>query len=64
MARQGKYFGNGVYYFPFSGDVFGDKLSEFIGQHPDLELVTVAGDSSGITEITSGYFVVFRPKEG
>ncbi|MCK9578205.1 hypothetical protein M0R01_01770 [bacterium] len=53
-------FGNGVYYFECEGEVFGSTLSAFIGNHPELEVVSIAGDDAYNHGRTIGYFVVFK----
>lgn len=49
---------NNVYYFPFVTN-FGEVLSAFITEHPELQLVAMAVDVCGGA---SGYFVVFKEK--
>lgn len=56
-------YGNGVYYFPCRtarDEDFGGILSNFIGQHSELELVSM---SSLVRYKTKGYFIVFRSKK-
>ncbi|MFA6228070.1 MAG: hypothetical protein WC668_02685 [Patescibacteria group bacterium] len=55
-------YGNGVYYFSHNRANFGNTLSMFIKTHPELELVSVAADNSGIYGATIGYFVVLKSK--
>lgn len=55
-------YGNGVYYFSFSEAAYGKALSEFMGEHPDLKLVSQAGDGTGFHGNDRGYFVVFEPR--
>ncbi|AKM81994.1 TPA: hypothetical protein DD449_02935 [Candidatus Berkelbacteria bacterium] len=54
---------NGVYYFDSIEANFANSLSGFIKDHPDLELVSMAGDDMGIHGASKGYFVVFRKKQ-
>jgi hypothetical protein len=60
-------FGNGVYYFPYIRENFGNSLSNFIGNHPELEYVNSTGDGTGGGGYENGrdmgYFVVFREKK-
>lgn len=54
-------YGNGVFYFDKTESAFGNTLSSFIKTHPDLELVSIAGDAtSGAYGSEKGYFVVFK----
>lgn len=54
-------YGNGVFYFDKTKSAFGNTLSCFIKAHPDLELVSIAGDgTSGAYGAENGYFVVFK----
>ncbi|MCP6720078.1 MAG: hypothetical protein KJI72_01995 [Patescibacteria group bacterium] len=53
-------YGNGVYYFPQDGSRFGNALSEFIADHPDLELVAFADNGKGAFGLSIGHFIVFR----
>lgn len=54
---------NGVYYFPVTRDDFANVLAEFIKEHPELELVTIAGDGTGSDGYDRGYFVIFSEKQ-
>lgn len=60
-------YGNGVYYFPYTGALYGSVLSWFIGQHPDLELSSAVivsyDDSNSLSVKHTGYFVTFRTKK-
>lgn len=62
-------FGNGVRYFPFTGEEFGKKLSEFLGSNTNLEISAISGEvrKHGIVQSfwssTDGYFVTFREKK-
>ncbi len=60
---DGRDFGNGVRYFPFTGARFGEKLSEFIGSNTNLEFIALSGDDTGPYGTTKGYFVTFREKK-
>lgn len=52
-------YGNGVYYFSTGGAQFGNSLSDFIENHPELEIVAITGDGNGGYGSDMGYFVVF-----
>jgi hypothetical protein len=60
------YYGNGVYYFNYTGGEFADGLSQFIGEHKNLELISFSGNGTGKAAYEQGrdcgYFVVFREK--
>lgn len=60
-----KDYGNGVYYFDYTKNEFGEQLSLFIGQHPELRMVSFASDNDGKVALpsggTAGYFVKFEP---
>ncbi len=49
---------NGVYYFDCVEDVFGNALSRFIHEHPELRVVTMSGNGTDIHGYDTGYFVV------
>jgi len=51
--------GNGVYYLPMKDEDFAKGLSRFVGEHPDLEVVAIAGNGERYGD--SGYFVITRP---
>lgn len=53
-------YDNGVYYFPYARAEYAKALSNFIGDHPDLRLVSQTGDP--ISGQDQGYFVVFEPR--
>ena len=56
-----KNYGNGVYYFPYTRD-FGNELSLFVENNPNLRLVSIAPlDIKGYGN-TTGYYVYFEPK--
>lgn len=55
-------YGNGVYYFPYKLDGFGNSLSRFIKDHPEYELIALSGSGQGDYGRDDGYFVVFRVK--
>jgi hypothetical protein len=52
--------GNGVYYFDSVRAAFARSLAQFIAEHPDLELIAMAGDGGAGHGRDRGYFVVFR----
>jgi hypothetical protein len=52
--------GNGVFYFNNIRSSFGNTLSNFIKTHPNLELVSIAGNGTGASGVELGYFVVFK----
>lgn len=54
-------YGNNVYHFPFCK--FGESLSSFLQTHPELEVITISGDSGGMRGSNTGYFVIFREKK-
>lgn len=51
---------NGVYYFSCIGDAFGNALSHFIKENPDIEIGAMTGNGVGIYGYDMGYFVVTR----
>lgn len=55
-------YGNGVYYFPYTSALFGNKLSAFIKEHEQLELVGLASNGTGGYGTNKGYFVYFRER--
>ena len=55
-------YGNGVYYFMYTGELFPKALSAFIAAHPELEVLAISGKSSSLYGHNSGYFVVFKGK--
>ena len=55
-------YGNGVYYFPFNRAAYANALSKFIQDHPDLRLVSQAGDGTDFQGTDGGYFVIFEPR--
>lgn len=59
-----KNYGNGVYYFDYTKSNFGEQLSLFIGQHPELRMVSFAPYNAGSIALpsggTDGYFVKFE----
>lgn len=55
-------YGNGVFYFPCTGDDFGNALSKFITGHPKCTVSSMASDGAHISGIDAGYFVVCQPK--
>jgi len=57
-------YGNGIYFFPYTGSDFGNACSHFLGQHPNLEIAGIAIDeeSDGAKKRANGYFVYFRKK--
>ena len=55
-------YGNGVYHFMYTGELFPEALSAFIAAHPELEVLAISGNSSSLYGHNSGYFVVFKKK--
>jgi len=59
-------YGQGVFYFPYVKAEFGNNLSAFLKNHPNLEVASIAPDSihvngfDGDWSATVGYFVTFR----
>lgn len=56
-------YGNGVYYFDYTNNAFGNKLSAYLEAHPDLELVEIAPNGTSGYGADDGYFVIFRDAE-
>ena len=63
--------GNDIYYFPYSSYTndngwesctFAKVLSRYIDRHPDLEVVSVCANGTGMHGRDIGYYVVMRPK--
>lgn len=57
-----KNYGNGVCYFPCTTD-FGNELSLFVENNPNLKLVSIAPFHDTGLANTTGYYVCFEPKE-
>jgi len=53
-------YDNGVFYFDKTRSSFGNTLSSFIKTHPNLELISMAGDGTGAYGTERGYFVIFK----
>ncbi len=57
-------YGEGVYYFDHIERDFAEKLSNFLKEHPELEVSSLASDTKvahghgGVR----GYYVIFKPK--
>lgn len=51
---------NGLYYFDGLNEDFANKLSAFIGEHPELELGSMVANGSGAQGDDKGYFVYFK----
>lgn len=61
-ANQITDFGNGVYFFDGYPEMFGHDLSQFLTDHPQQRVVSIAAfDNAGYGQ-TSGYYVVFENK--
>lgn len=58
------HYGEGVYYFDSVDANFGNALADFVANHQDLELISVAPNDNKGSGYTTGYFVVFRRREG
>ncbi len=56
-------YGNGLYYFNCDESTFGNKLSMFLRERSELELVSISSDNTDSQGTTTGYFVYFREKE-
>jgi hypothetical protein len=54
-------FGNGVLYFQSVHTGFGDSLSSYIKDHPDMRVVSIASDTFSNGYIV-GYFVVVEKR--
>lgn len=64
--RQIVDYKNGVYWFPWTGGEYDRQLSEFRGEHKELELIGATGEvgSSQMGWVgTIGYHVYFREKK-
>jgi hypothetical protein len=61
-ANQITDFGNGVYFFNGYPEMFGHDLSQFLTDHPQQRVVSIAAYDGGIYGCTSGYYVVFENK--
>lgn len=55
-------YGNDVLYFPCKGADFGNELSRYREQHPDLRIAAMTGDGNGGYGRDRGYFVTVEPK--
>lgn len=60
-------YGNNVYYFSTIGAEFGNALSGFLKNHPELRLLSIAPDENGRKDgrfvgTISGYFVIFEKR--
>lgn len=58
--------GNNVYYFASTGTRFGNSLSLFLKEHPDLKVSAMTANAidAGRGVLSDrGYFVVFEPKD-
>ncbi len=53
---------NGVLFFPCARDNFANSLSRYREAHPDLDVVSIAGNSAGFYGTDKGYFVVVKKK--
>jgi hypothetical protein len=51
---------NGVLYFPCVEDAFGNGLSNYLQDHPDLEVTSMSGDGTGSSGYDHGYFVIMK----
>lgn len=51
-----------VFYLPYAGD-FGKHLNEFIAEHPDLRVVSIAPLDTLGNGATRGYWVVTEKKQ-
>lgn len=48
-----------TYYFKHTGQDFARRLGRFRKEHPELQLITVAADDTGVHGYTYGYVVAF-----
>ncbi|NTW13892.1 MAG: hypothetical protein HGA31_02580 [Candidatus Moranbacteria bacterium] len=55
-------YGNGVYYFPHTEADFGNALSKFRKDHPELRQTTAVGNGTGGAGSDIGYFVTFEKR--
>lgn len=56
-------FGSGVYYMNCTRANFGNGLSTFLEENPELSVIAVTGDGTGYNGINDGYFVVTEPRQ-
>ena len=56
-------YGNDVYYFNYTEAAFGNAVSKFREDNPELELITSASDDTDGYGHTAGYFVFFKKKD-
>ena len=55
-------YGNDVYYFPVTEKEYAVSLSSFLGNHPELELLSMTGNGNSSYGRDAGYFTVFKKK--
>jgi len=51
-----KDYGNGILWFDCYGDKFGNTLSKYRSEHPELRVVSIAQER--MYEFTGSYFVI------
>jgi hypothetical protein len=54
--------GNGVYFFDGYPNKFGSDLSQFLTDHPQQRVASIAAYDGGMYGYTSGYYVVLENK--
>ena len=64
FSHQGEIhnYKNGVYYF-YGRDNFPRMLSDFIYEHPELELISISGDNKAGYGENLGYLVIFKKRK-
>jgi hypothetical protein len=60
-SQEIKDYGNGVYFFPVTGDNFGWWLSRFIRDN-NVEVLSVARNMANSIDSTAGFFVIVKEK--
>jgi len=56
-------YGNNIYYFPVVDTKFGMSLSDYLKNHPNLEVITMSENSCSSGGEPVGYFVIFHSKK-
>ena len=59
-------YGNGVFYFAFTDDQFGNGLSDFVKNNPNWHIVSVCGNVQGVYTHSPegmGYWVICTESE-
>jgi len=53
-------YGNGVLYFDSVDEKFGRSLSEYLKNHPELEVAAMAGSGRGAYGFDVGYWITVK----